>query len=185
MSGTLISIIGPPASGKTTLAQWLAGALPGRLILEDYAGNPFLAEAYLGRGDLALPAQLYFLFSRVAQLNPAAWRDTGFVVSDYGYCQDAVYAGRNLSAGVCLDGAEDVLLERIARRGRQYETAFSAGFLSDLRQAYREVAAEAACPVIAVDSGAVNLMNEPAREELMQRILAAVGKCREGKGIVP
>ena len=77
MAAALISIIGPPASGKTTMAHWLAEALPGRLILEDYAGNPFLPGSYQGREELALPAQLYFLFSRVSQLNREAWAGQG------------------------------------------------------------------------------------------------------------
>ena len=175
MSVVLISIIGPPAVGKTTLAEALAEELPAEIIYEDYAGNPFLADFFLGRRQFALPAQLYFLFSRLGQLNPAAMTDGGTVVSDYGFCQDAAYAAANLSesdlavyhrlAGavgkmvkppdllIHLDGAEDILLERIARRGRRHEATFTADFLARMRRAYREIVATADCPVIGIDVG--------------------------------
>ena len=45
MAATLISIIGPPASGKTTLAESLCADLEAELVREDYAGNAFLADS--------------------------------------------------------------------------------------------------------------------------------------------
>ncbi len=192
MSVLLISIIGPPAVGKTTLAETLAAELPARIIYEDYAGNPFLADFFLGRREFALPAQFYFLFSRLGQLNPAAMTDDETVVSDYGFCQDAVYAAENLSkddlavyhrlAGavgemvkspdvlIHLDGAEDILLERIARRGRRYEKVFSADFLARMREAYREIVPAADCPVINIDVGEVDLRQESSRIQLFSDI---------------
>ena len=196
MSAVLISIIGPPASGKTTTAEWLCRALPARLIREDYAGNPFLAEAYLGRTDLALAAQLYFLFSRISQLNLRAWEASVPAVSDYGFCQDAIYAACNLSEGdlavyrrlaepaghmvkrpdvlVLLDADQDVLLERIARRGRRHEAVFTADFLNALRGAYRTVAQEIDCPVLSVDVAAVDLLAEDPQARLLQQIQEAL-----------
>jgi deoxyadenosine/deoxycytidine kinase len=192
MAAALVSIIGPPASGKTTVAQWLAEALDARLIREDYQGNPFLSESYLGRADLVLPAQLYFLYSRVAQLCRANWPAAGVAVSDYGFCQDAAYADINLSAAdlavyrrvaapagdvvkrpdvlICLDGSDAVLLDRIARRGRRHETVFTADFLESMRRAYRRIADAAECPVVSVDTGRVNLLEKPAQTELTGRI---------------
>jgi len=191
VAAALISLIGPPASGKTTTAEFLARGLDGRLILEDYAGNPFLSEFYLGRAELALPAQLYFLYSRLGQLKLGTWPETGLVVSDYGFCQDAIYAHHNLrgedldvyrrlasaTQGVVkppdvlvhLDGAEATLLERIARRGRGYESAFTAAFLGHMRRAYHRAAAAASCPVISVDVERVDLREPAAREELLRR----------------
>lgn len=196
MSGALISIIGPPASGKTTTAEWLCEALPARMIREDYAGNPFLVEAYLGREELALPAQLYFLLSRVSQLSLDVCPAGGVAVSDYGFCQDAIYAACNLSkeglttyrrlaepAGemvksadvlVHLDAPEGLLLDRIARRGRRHEAVFTGEFLNALRRAYREIAAACDCPVVPVDVGAVNLLEDDARVRLLGEIRKAL-----------
>ena len=196
MAGSLVSIIGPPAVGKTTTAHWLAEALDARLILEDYQGNPFLSESYLGHCELALPAQLYFLFSRISQLSRDSWPTSGVSVSDYGFCQDAIYAQTNLSAQdvetyrrlsapagevvkspdviIHLDGDESLLLERIFRRGRGYESTFSADFLSTMRAAYREVSTSAECPVLMTDVGEIDLLAEPGRGELLGRVREAL-----------
>jgi deoxyadenosine/deoxycytidine kinase len=183
---------------------WLSRALKARLIREDYAGNPFLEEAWLGRADLALPAQLYFLFSRVGQLSLATWPADGVAVSDYGFCQDAVYARRSLSgqdlviyrrlaqpagqlvkppeALVHLDADETLLLERIRQRGRRHETAFDAPFLAEMRRAYRQVAQTARCPVLTIDTGAVNLLQEPGRAGLLAAVRSALdGTTTAGK----
>jgi len=192
VTGGLLSIIGPPAAGKTTTAEWLAKALPARLIREDYAGNPFLPEAHLGGREQALGCQLYFLFSRLWQLNLAAWPEADLAVSDYGFCQDGIFAAGGLSGAdlavyrrlagpaaervkrpdllIHLDGGAGLLLERIARRGRPYERGFAATFIERLRRAYRRAAADADCPVIVVDVGAVDLRAEPARSRLLRRI---------------
>lgn len=186
MTPRLISIIGPPAVGKTTLAERLASALPARLIREDYAGNPFLAESYSGSAasEAMLPGQLYFLFSRVGQLAPAALADSELLVSDYGFCQDRIFARITLSdddyrlydnvASRCdshvqppvmvvhLTAGEESLLGRIARRGRHFEQTFDAAFISRLSDAYARAAEEACCSVIRVDCDNVDLRRNDA-----------------------
>ena len=196
MAAALISIIGPPASGKTTLAHWLAEALPGRLILEDYAGNPFLPGSCQGREELALPAQLYFLFSRVSQLNRESWPGQGAAVSDYGFCQDAVYAEARLRGEdmatyrrlaepaatavkppdvlVYLDADGKALLERIARRGREYEKVITLDFLAGMRQAYRGAVVAAPCRVLTVEAGTTDLLAEDGRAGLLREIREAL-----------
>jgi deoxyadenosine/deoxycytidine kinase len=78
MAAKLISIIGPVAVGKTTLAEALARELPGDVLYEDYASNPFLAESFTTQAELMLPSQLYFLLSRVRQLSRSTCRAEGF-----------------------------------------------------------------------------------------------------------
>lgn len=184
MPAKLISIIGPPASGKTTLAEALVAELPATLIREDYAGNPFLAESYLGRSEARLPGQLYFLVSRVGQLASSNWPGAGLYVSDYGFCQDRIYARARLSADdfrlydrvarrleglvrpadllLALDAAEATLLERIARRGREFERVMDQEFLASMRAAYNEASRRASCPVIRLDCDEIDL-RDPAR----------------------
>jgi len=192
VTSRLISAIGPPAVGKTTLAERLSTALPARLILEDYAGNPFLAESYAGRDEARLPGQLYFLMSRVSQLDPTRWEEERLAVSDYGFCQDAVFAELRLGDDdlrtyrrvlrrvgglvhppdvlVHLDAGEQTLLERIARRGREYEKAMTAEFLGQMRRAYNEVAGRADCPVIAIDCDGADICRDEVLAGIMEEI---------------
>jgi len=173
MTAALVSLVGPPGSGKTTIAHWLAPALNADLLLEDYAGNPFLAESYTGTIELRLAGQIWFLLSRVNQLARVHWPAGRRVVTDYAYLQDRVYAemwlaGRQLDAYdrialdvaalvqeptvlIHLDGPLDLLGERIAGRGRGYESTFTPEFLQRLSSGYRDVLVNVATPVIEVD----------------------------------
>jgi len=188
----LLSIIGLPASGKTTLAELLAMELPAKIVREDYEGNPFLAESYAGPDEMRLPAQAFYLLSRVSQLSASHWPATGTFVGDYGFCQDRVYASLRLSpedfaayealharvaplvhppkAMVFLDAEPAALLERIAVRGRSFEKAITADFLSAMRDAYNELVQAAECPVLTVRCDEVDLRNHRPRAELIKRI---------------
>ena len=192
MSARLISVIGPPAVGKTTLAELLAADLPAELIREDYAGNPFLAESYVGTTTARLPSQLYFLLSRVGQLGPWAWPVEGLLISDYGYCQDRIFAATRLSRErmrlydrlaeeldplvrrpdllICLDAAVETLQRRIAERGRGFEEAMTEEFLSAMRVSYHRAVAGAACEVIRLDCDSLDLRRPDARAALVGEI---------------
>ena len=192
MAAKLISITGLPASGKTTLAEALAAELPGQIIYEDYTGNPFLAEAYAGDAAAALPSQVYYLMSRVKQLSHWTWPADGLVVTDYGFCQDRIYARATLgeadwavyapladrleplvrppTAIVHLEAPNAMLLERIARRGRQFERGIDAGFLSTMRRAYNDIETRVGCPVLRMACEALDLRRDADRAELVTRI---------------
>lgn len=197
MSASLVSIIGPPAVGKTTLAYALSHALKARLILEDFAGNPFLAESYLGARDADLPSQLHFLLSRVGQLSRQAWADEGVCVSDYGFCQDRVFAENRLSpadmtvynavaerltplvhrpeATIVLDASTATLLERIARRGRDYEKVMTGEFLQQMRDAYVRLRPALPGAVLEVDCDRTDLRDPDELDRMVQRVREVVG----------
>ena len=197
MPAKLVSIIGAPASRKTTLARHLAAELPAGLIREDYAGNPFLAESYVGQTEARLPGQMYFLMSRVGQLSILSWPAEGLAVSDYGFCQDRIFARARLADGdfrlyerlarrveglvrppdvlIHLDASVPTLLARIASRGREFEHAMDENFLSAMRDAYNAAAAEQACPVITVDGDSTDLRLDSPRAALLAEIRQALG----------
>jgi len=200
VTAALVSIIGPPASGKTTLAERLAAELPAELVREDYAGNPFLVEAYGGVAQARLPSQLYFLMSRVGQLSLLAWPEQGVRVSDYGFCQDRIFAQVTLSAEdwsayqraadrlgrlirppdvlIHLDADEATLLARIAARGRAFERAITAQFLAAMRRSYAQAAAEVGCPVLRVDTMVTDLRNAAACAPLVAQVRSALEALR-------
>jgi deoxyadenosine/deoxycytidine kinase len=182
MAATLISIIGPPASGKTTLAESLCARLGAELVREDYAGNPFLADSYMGKGEARLPGQLYFLMSRVRQLSRSSWPGEGVRISDYGFCQDRIFARLKLTAGefeiyeplraameklirppdllIRLTARPEALLARIASRGREFERVMTAEFLAEIDGLYARAAERAQCKVFVIDSGATDLRRD-------------------------
>lgn len=198
MTARLISIIGPPAVGKTTLAEYLSAELPAGLIREDYAGNPFLSDSYVGPPEARLPSQLCFLMSRAKQLAISTWCGDGLVVTDYGYCQDRIFARRRLDEDdfalyrrvadrvdplvhppdvvIDLDAAVETLSGRIAERGRPFETAMTPRLLAAMREAYDAAARALQCPVFRVDCDAVDLRDPSWRTGLIGEIVRRLNR---------
>ncbi|MCJ7776844.1 MAG: 2-amino-4-hydroxy-6-hydroxymethyldihydropteridine diphosphokinase, partial [Sedimentisphaerales bacterium] len=160
----LISIAGNIGAGKTTLTKGLAASLSCKAIFEAYDTNPFLPLVYAGNRDLALDSQLYFLTSRVEQLNPALLDKEGLVVTDYIFQKEQIYANLLLSAEqlvlyqkiysqlspvvaapaavIYLTDSPKKCLERIRRRNRPYEQQIQTGFLEDISAGYKELIAD-------------------------------------------
>ncbi len=192
MAAKLISIIGPVAAGKTTLAECLAAELPADIIYEDYASNPFLAESFTGRDDLMLPSQLYFLLSRASQLSDVTWPEEGLFMSDYGFSQDRVFAAAKLSEAdlktydyvsgrlartihppsvmIHLDASVETLQKRIAKRGRGYEQTFTQQFLETLRLENAKIQAQPGCEIIRLNADETDFRQPAGRAEIIGRV---------------
>ena len=192
MSAKLISVMGPVAVGKTTLAEVIARRLNAELVLEDFVGNPFLAESYGGFDELTLPSQLYFLLSRVKQLGDWTWPAEGLVVTDYGFCQDRIFATIKLEDDdrlfyehICrqieflvhqpavlvhLDAPVDVLVERIKARGRGFELEMERDFLEQLRQDHFDAPAPDRCEIIRVDTSQQDIRSQAVQDDIIEQI---------------
>ena len=118
------------------------------------------------------------------------------MVADYGLCQDRLFAQMRLPAEdfplyerlwdrlsplaqpsdvlISLDGPEDMLLARIAQRGRAFEASMDAAFLAAQRAAYAMVTREAACPVLRIDVGEQDIRRASVRADLVKRIREAI-----------
>lgn len=167
----LISIAGNIGAGKTTLSKILAEAFKCRAIFEAYDTNPFLSKVYAGNHDLALDSQLYFLFTRFEQLNPASLEKGKVVVTDYLFQKEQIYAKLTLNAEqlalyqkfysivsptitnpvvvIYLQNPPDQCLERIHKRSRPYEQRIESSFLEAVGAGYEQGLRDwKICPVI-------------------------------------
>lgn len=174
-----IGFEGPIGAGKTTLAGLLTAHLDARLMLEDVDGNEFLADFYADRGRWALPMQLWFLTARHRQLTSIAGVADQPIVGDYTYAKDRIFARTllaerelrlydRIASGlrelrhpdfvVYLDATDDVLLQRIAKRNRRYETAITSEYLDEIRSAYEHHFRDGREPnVLRVNTSTLNL----------------------------
>jgi deoxyadenosine/deoxycytidine kinase len=94
-----IVVEGPVGAGKTSLARVMGERTGGMALLEDPDANPFLPGFYQDRARYALPAQLYFLFQRSAQVRKLSQPDlfAGLTVADFMIDKDALFARLTLS----------------------------------------------------------------------------------------
>ncbi len=158
-----IAIEGCIGAGKTSLASKWAHDLGAKLVLEEFADNPFLPKFYENPERYAFPLELSFLSERFSQLKKEIivgdlFRPT--VVSDYIISKCQVFARNNLSKDeydlflrmfdivqtaipepdllIYLYRDTASLLKNIAKRGREYEQKIEAAYLDSIQQNYME-----------------------------------------------
>ena len=189
----LISVAGIIGVGKTTLAKALAHRLYCPMICEAYDTNPYIADVYAGRADLALDCQLYFLNSRIEQIAPERLTPGNPVVSDYIFDKDKIFASRTLTdeqfakykeeytaaadsvarpvlAIYLMDRAENAL-DRIHRRNRSYEQDIRIQTLKELAGEYDDFfAGFKQCPVITLDAAKFNCMDNTHIQNLTEQV---------------
>ena len=170
-SPQLVSIAGIIGVGKTTLTKRLSKLLGCKTVFEAYDRNPFMPQVYAGKNEMALDSQLYFLTSRVAQLNKHSLTAGEIIFADYVFDKELIYARGLLGAEqlklykqihkqIAADVAAPVLviyltdtvvncLERIHKRNRPYEQKIEPQFLEALGRGYEQLFTDwKSCPVI-------------------------------------
>ena len=94
-----ITIEGNIGAGKTTLAHMLARHFNARLILEQFADNPFLPKFYENPAQYAFPLELFFMAERYKQLKELVHTADLFqsvTISDYLFSKCLLFARVNL-----------------------------------------------------------------------------------------
>jgi deoxyadenosine/deoxycytidine kinase len=94
-----IVIEGNIGAGKTTLAHLLSRKLNARLILEQFADNPFLAKFYENPKQYAFPLELFFMAERYKQLKEMLHTNDLFqnvTIADYLFSKCLLFAKVNL-----------------------------------------------------------------------------------------
>src|SRR5258707_10351923 len=198
-----IVVEGPIGVGKTSLARRLGQSLGGRLVLEQADQNPFLERFYKNPRAAAFQTQLFFLFQRSRQLEDVRQEDLfGAVrVADYLLEKDRLFARVTLDDAeyglyeqvyakldiqppkpdlvVYLQAPVDVLLERISKRGIDYEQHIEREYLERLNEAYARFFHEFdKGPLLIVNAAAIDPINNQADYD---ELLAAIQRMKRGR----
>jgi len=191
-----VAIEGVIGVGKTTLATLLAKKWNAHLKLEVVEENPFLAQFYADMRGYAFQTQLFFLLSRHKQQSELKQYDLFMerVVSDYLFAKDRIFANITLDDNelslykrladllerdvpkpdivVYLQASVDTLMERIRRRGREFERDMSREYIETLNEAYNYFFFHYSdTPLIVVNTNDLNFVeNTGDLEELAKEI---------------
>src|SRR5215213_5311944 len=95
MNHNFITIEGNIGAGKTTLAHLLSKHYNARLILEEFADNPFLPKFYENPGQYAFPLELFFMAERFKQQKDLLQQKDMFqslTISDYLFTKCLLFA---------------------------------------------------------------------------------------------
>jgi deoxyguanosine kinase len=99
MNYHFITIEGNIGAGKTTLAHLLSKHYNARLILEEFADNPFLPKFYENPSLYAFPLELFFMAERFKQMKDLLQQKDMFqslTISDYLFTKCLLFAKVNL-----------------------------------------------------------------------------------------
>jgi deoxyadenosine/deoxycytidine kinase len=156
-----IVIEGNIGAGKTTLSKMIAKEYNAKLILEQFADNPFLPKFYKEPDKYSFQLELSFLAERYQQLNQdLTSRDLfkPFTVADYYFMKSLIFAKATLSEDeynlyrqifniiyksiprpnlyVYLHVDINKLQSNIQKRGRDYEKGISSEYLTKIQNGY-------------------------------------------------
>ena len=155
-----IAVEGAIGAGKTSLVNLLGENYGARLILEETESNPFISKFYEDKEAYSFQTQVFFLLSRYNQYMQLAQRDlfNSVVVIDYLFQRDKVFARLNLEDHeynlyeqiftlidakapkpdlvIYLQASTEVLQERVAKRGRDYEAFMDPDYLDSVNKAF-------------------------------------------------
>lgn len=197
-----IAIEGNIGAGKTTLAHLLAKKYNARLILEEFADNPFLSKFYENPAQYAFPLELFFMAERYKQLKELIQTRDLFqsvTITDYLFIKCLLFAKVNLQETefrlyqklfeiinqqlaqpdllIYLHAPVQKLQQNIKKRNRPYEQAIKDEYLFNIQQTYTNYIKQHNIKTLFIDAGNADFLGN---EKHFQIITDALEKEYEG-----
>jgi deoxyadenosine/deoxycytidine kinase len=192
MKYKFITIEGNIGAGKTTLAGLLSSKLNARLVLEEFADNPFLAKFYENPAQYAFSVELFFMAERFKQLKDLLSQQDLFqnvTVSDYLFTKCLLFAKVNLPVDefrlfqrlfemmqpqllqpdllIYLHAPVNKLQENIKKRNRSYEQNIKDDYLFEIQQTYTHYIKQHSFKTLFVDASNVDFLNNPEHLDIL------------------
>jgi deoxyguanosine kinase len=187
MKHHFITIEGNIGAGKTTLANILAEKLNARLILEEFAENPFLPKFYENPQQFAFPLELFFMAERYKQLKDMVHTKELFqtvTVSDYLFTKCLLFAKVNLPEEefrlyqklfdiihqqlvfpdilIYLHAPVNKLQQNIKKRNRTFEQSIPDEYLFNIQETYTNYIKQHKIKTLFIDASNADFINNEA-----------------------
>ncbi len=206
MSINYLVIEGNIGAGKTTLAEMISEKYHAKLVLEQFAENPFLPKFYENQEKYSFPLEMAFLAERYNQLNRELSHFdlfSPFTISDYYFMKSLIFAQNTLQPDeynlyrqffniiydkmpkpdlyVYLHKDTDLLLKNIVLRGRPYEAYITKDYLEKISQGYFSYFRQQNdLPILIIDTNGIDFVNQP---EDFERMIKTIFTRRYNKGV--
>jgi deoxyadenosine/deoxycytidine kinase len=180
-------IEGNIGAGKSTLSGMIAKDYNAKLVLEQFADNPFLPKFYKDQERYSFPLELSFLADRYNQIKKEVLNLDlfhAFMVADYYFAKTAIFAQNTLKDDeyrlfrqifdivfesmpkpdlyVYLHAGVERLMKNIAMRGRDYEQEIDPEYLDKISKGYfRFFKQITSFPVLIIDINDIDFVRNP------------------------
>lgn len=193
-----ITIEGNIGAGKTTLSHLLARHFNARLVLEEFADNPFLPKFYENPKQFAFPLELFFMAERFKQLKDLIQQKDLFqniTISDYLFTKCLLFAKVNLPEDefrlyqrlfeiihqqliqpdllIYLHSPVQKLQKNIKKRNRAYEQNIPDEYLFNIQQTYTHYIKDHNIKTLFIDASNADFLGN---EKHMQVVIDALEK---------
>jgi deoxyadenosine/deoxycytidine kinase len=184
-----IAVAGNIGVGKSTLVDLISQELDWTPFYEPVTENPYLSDFYEDMQAWGFHSQIYFLMRRL-RIHRKLMDTKGSVIQDRSVYEDAEIFARNLylqnainqrdyetyqelyhvlveflpppDLVIYLRASVITLVERIGKRGRDYEKTISTEYLADLNHLYEDwVENFELCPVLTVPCDDLDYVAKP------------------------
>lgn len=198
MNYHFITIEGNIGAGKTTLAHLLSRHYNARLVLEQFADNPFLPKFYESPSQYAFPLELFFMAERYKQLKELVHTKDLFqqiTISDYLFTKCLLFAKVNLPEEefrlyqklfeiihqqiiqpdllIYLHAPVNKLQVNIKKRKREYEQSISDEYLFNIQETYTNYIKQHNIKTLFIDASNADFLSN---EKQLKVIIDALDK---------